>query len=232
MSLTTVSQIGARARGVPKGDHAKLKLAINAYLQQWTRDWLAEKPGRTAVELAGHVGLTDAQVTTLKVHGRGAGDLTVRGYAKYMNVSRDELEARALAAYEAREPPSKPDIRIEYDERYPNKRKALVGLQAAGVELREKTERSIDTRIYHSKVDPPPEHWIKEILALDEKVRWEEANPAEAEAQREREKARLEQLLAEETAKSQAAVDKIPGLRGPKDLPPAPPKLGTKQSEK
>jgi hypothetical protein len=202
---------------------------LNAYLREQMRAWIAAEPGRKQTHLARELEFTDAQVSAVLGEKRGAGwDMLGAVAKKLLGITRDELEARALAAWKER----KPDTRVEYDERYPNKRKALAGLAAAGVALHARTVRGIDTRIYHSTVDPPPEHWLKEILALEEKVRWEEAHPAEAAAEREREKARLEQLLAEENAKSQAAVDKIAGLRGPRDLDPPPPKAGKKPGGK
>lgn len=207
--------VGMSGRGLPE--------YVNAYLREQMRAWLAAEPGRKQTHLAKELEFTDAQVSAVLNEKRGAGwDMVGAVAKKLLGITRDELEERARAAWNVREP--KPSIHIEYDERYPNKRRALAGLDVAGVKLHPRARRAIETRVYHSTTDPPPEHWIREAMQLDERARWEDANPEQAALERDRDRARLEQLLAEENAKSQAAVDKIPGVRGPKDLDPPPPK--------
>lgn len=118
--------------------------------------------------------------------------------------------------------------RLERPERYPNKRTALEALRA---ELHEKTPPLIESRIYHSTVDPPVSHWMREILELDRAVRWEADHPEEAKARRAAELARVE---ADAAARAAAKAPEIAraGLRGGEDLPPPPPKATKKAGAK
>lgn len=152
---------------------------VNAYLREQMRAWLAAEPGRKQTHLAKELEFTDAQVSAVLNEKRGAGwDMVDAVAKKLLGITRDELEERARAAWNVREP--KPSIHIEYDDRYPNRRRALAGLDVAGVKLHPRARRAIETRVYHSTTDPPPEHWIREAMQLDERARWEDANPEQA----------------------------------------------------
>lgn len=192
---------------------------VKALLKE--RGWSARELGRQAGMVEEHA---------IKLLGRGLSTATATNAQKIADALGVRLKW-LLTGEGPRDLPAS-EVRVEYDERYPNRRRALAGLDVAGIELHPRARRAIETRVYHSTTDPPPEHWTREALQLDERARWEDEHPAEAALERDRDRARLEQLLAEESAKSQAAVDKIPGVRGPKDLDPPPPKGGKKPGGK
>ncbi len=163
---------------VGTSDRDRRKRALNEYVQRVIVDWLAEKPGRTNVELAGLVGLTDAQIAIIKKHARNVGDETARGFAKLLGISKDELEARAEAAYTEREPPG--ELTREYTERYANR---TLALEMAG-EIHPDARAKALSWAFNSETDPPVSMWLDRIRVADAETRWELAHPVEAKARK------------------------------------------------
>jgi len=84
----------SRGKGVPE--------YLRIYLQTQMAVWLAAAPKRKAKDLAKLAGLTEAQISTAKNHGRGIGYDTFKGMARVLGITGDELEQRALAAWNQR----------------------------------------------------------------------------------------------------------------------------------
>lgn len=107
---------------------------MRAYLQSEMRAWLSAEPGRTGQDLARLAGLTGAQISTVKNHGRGAGWETVEGMAQVLGISTDDLKRRALEAWstQSHEPPN---LRLVRDE------SSLANAEMPGWEEAEKIAR-------------------------------------------------------------------------------------------
>jgi len=220
--LTLVNPGGGTTVNVAPPDRELLKRALNAYLQQVIVDWLAEKAGRTNVELAQLTGLTDAQIITIKKHGRGVGDETTRQFAHLLGISRDELEARALAAYREQPPPA--ETRVEYIERYANRTKAL---EMMGDDIRPETKRRVLSWAFNSEVDLPVSMWLDRIRVEDAGVRWEEEHPRLAEEHRATKRTAAAAKTAADRAAYAARTKELrekTGQKAGEDLPPPPPK--------
>jgi hypothetical protein len=140
---------------------------VNAYLQRWVVDWLAAEDGRTAAGLARKLGVTDAQIITLKKHGRGAGPETIRAIAGLAGVTAEEIERRALDAWDASAPAPR-ELVVERPARYPNLAAALAFL---GDEVLPETHRVMAGVKLKSNDDLPRAEWVDEILNTDRQLR-------------------------------------------------------------
>jgi transcriptional regulator with XRE-family HTH domain len=148
------------------------KADLNAYLAQQLELWLAANPARTQKGAAKIAGVSEAQLSNLRKGTRGAGIETLRGVARLLGKTWDELEAEA-AEYAQRRP--KPLLRVaetvvEIDARYPNLVKAI---RVRRPDVLEVTVRRISAIALHWPEDRSVGSWIDEIDQLDRQLRRE-----------------------------------------------------------
>jgi len=97
----------SRGRGLPE--------YLQKYLQSEIRAWLATDPSRTGEDLGKRAGVSGAQISIVKNHGRGAGWDTAEGMALVLGITLDELKKRAHEAWQTRSPPPRLQLVREGD---------------------------------------------------------------------------------------------------------------------
>jgi transcriptional regulator with XRE-family HTH domain len=97
------------------------------YIGEVVEAWLAADKKRTQVQLAEALGVSTAQVSTIRSGDRGIGYKTAVGVAKWLKLKGglDELEADAAKAYKARGPVAT----TEPDDAYPARAPLLRALR-------------------------------------------------------------------------------------------------------
>jgi transcriptional regulator with XRE-family HTH domain len=123
--------------------------------------------GELLTDIARRAGVTPAQLSTLKNTKRGAGWKTLTGLARAFSMSIGDVEDAARRQARGETPT---DSRVERDERYPNRAKALAAARALG--LSEEAIAEVASMDLKSDVDPEPLDWLEDIKSADRRAKY------------------------------------------------------------
>lgn len=185
--------------------------AIAWYTREQARAWRAADPSRKAVDLARAMGVSEAQVSDLSSGRRGVGLKTAMGMAKVLGVSWDAYLLQAARAWLQRGPDAV--LRVEYDERYPNRKRAI---ELVGDRFDPRAVKRVESIELKSDVDPHPLEWIKRLEAEQQRLEWEERDPEGVATKRDADAARLREL----EEKHRSATGRAPDNGDDEEPPP------------
>lgn len=138
---------------------------IAAYLRHEIVEWT--KAGGTVIALAKAVGVSGPYISQLRAGQRGVGLGAMQGFADHWGITLAQLEERA-AAWAKANPSALPETRIELDDRYPNRARAVKAAELLGV-----PRAAIDDVLsikMKSDVDLSPSDWLDEIRSSERRL--------------------------------------------------------------
>lgn len=141
------------------------------------------------------LGISQSYVTEILAGRRGFGQTVLNAMADHTGRSMDELSGRAPARATG-------EVRIEYDERYPNLARAIAFMHGLVSDL---AVARVRTMALKSDQDMTQKEWADELEAEERRIKRERTDPAATDAEKARSRARTEDDAAELKARQDAA---------------------------
>lgn len=211
---------------------ATTRVQVTAYVRSKLRELSKTK---SEAEIGAIVGVSAPMINMIKNLKRGVGADAEEGFAKLLTRgSVDQLRKDARVWCEENPgslPPEEPVI--IYDERYPNRTRAIIAARALG--RSELAIASVANMSFKDANDPSPDDWLKDIDAEERRLSREHRDPrgtskAAAET-KSRNEAEIERLKKQASLVERAAAAKARRVvEPPAEEPPR--KTGLKPSGK
>lgn len=144
---------------------------VTAFTKDMIRRWLAADEKRTLADLAERMGYprTSSVPSQLQSDKFGVGQKTLLRVAKGFEMSVPEFTRAAFEWWEregSRAPVAVVQLVTEFDERYPNRARAIVAARALG--RSPSAIAAVASQKLKSDVDLSPDQWLKRIDATED----------------------------------------------------------------